>query len=333
MSNDSESTRPGDAGAGNETRDIGGSPTQPTDGGYAPPPAPQGGYAPPPQGYQPPPAGYQPPPAGYQPPPQGYQQPPGGYQAPPPGGYAPPPPRTAGAPPPPGGYPLPPGGVANPAMDMKFSQGDFQRLFQQYKNVVTKYDYTVYGPEIAKANRKDLMLGIGMTAVINGLFAFLTTLLFTAAFGSFGGIRGFGGLNDFIGGTGITAALLGLITGIIGTFITFFVGAYVTFWVARQFFKGQGPDFWTHAYLLSLSYAPLRSIASIFRIIPILGGIVGAILTIYQYFHTGLAIQAYHRTDTMSGQLSVWIPVIAGFFISFIFGLIVAAVFISTIIR
>jgi hypothetical protein len=323
MSNDSESTRPGDAGAGNETRDIGGSPTQPTDGGYAPPP----------QGYQPPPAGYQPPPAGYQPPPQGYQQPPGGYQAPPPGGYAPPPPRTAGAPPPPGGYPLPPGGVANPAMDMKFSQGDFQRLFQQYRNVVTKYDYTVYGPEIAKANRKDLMLGIGMTAVINGLFAFLTTLLFTAAFGSFGGIRGFGGLNDFIGGTGITAALLGLITGIIGTFITFFVGAYVTFWVARQFFRGQGPDFWTHAYLLSLSYAPLRSIASIFRIIPILGGFVGAILTIYQYFHTGLAIQAYHRTDTMSGQLSVWIPVIAGFFISFIFGLIVAAVFISTIIR
>jgi len=216
---------------------------------------------------------------------------------------------------------------------MKFSQGDFQRLFQQYRNVVTKYDYTVYGPEIAKANRKDLMLGIGMTAVINGLFAFLTTLLFTAAFGSFGGIRGFGGLNDFIGGTGITAALLGLITGIIGTFITFFVGAYVTFWVARQFFRGQGPDFWTHAYLLSLSYAPLRSIASIFRIIPILGGFVGAILTIYQYFHTGLAIQAYHRTDTMSGQLSVWIPVIAGFFISFIFGLIVAAVFISTIIR
>jgi hypothetical protein len=218
-------------------------------------------------------------------------------------------------------------------MDMKFSQGDLQRLFQQYKNVVTKYDYTVYGPEIAKANRKDLMLGIGMTALINGIFAFLTTLLFTAAFGGFAGLRGFGGFSDYIGGSGITSAFLGLITGIIGTFISFFVGAYVTFWVARQFFKGQGTDFWTHAYLLSLSYAPLRSIGSILRIVPILGGIVGAILTLYQYYHTGLAIQAYHRTDTLNGQLSVWIPVIAGFILSFILGAILAAIFITTIFR
>jgi hypothetical protein len=82
-----------------------------------------------------------------------------------------------------------------------------------------------------------------------------------------------------------------------------------------------------------LSYAPLRSIASILRIVPILGGIVGAILTIYQYYHTGLAIQAYHRTDTLNGQLSVWIPVVAGFLLSLLLGVIIAAMVVTTLIR
>ncbi|MEP6775333.1 MAG: YIP1 family protein [Chloroflexota bacterium] len=321
MSNDPESTQPGAAGAGNETRDIGGSPTQPTDGGYAPPPAPQGGYAPPPQGYQPPPQGYQPPP-------QGYQQPPGGYQAPPPGGYAPP----RGNQPPPGGYPLPPDGVANPAMDMKFSQGDFQRLFQQYRNVITKTDASVYGPEIAKANRKDIFLGVGMVALATGIFGFLTSLAFYSVVSGLSGFSNFGGMGSFtlFGGSAIGQAFGSLITGIIGTFITFFIGAYATFWVAKQFFKGQGTDFWTHAYLLSLSYAPLRTIGAVVSIIPILGGLVALVLRIYQYYHTGLAIQAYHRTDTMNGQLSVWIPVIAGIIVSVILAAIWAAIFVAT---
>ncbi|HST05516.1 MAG TPA: YIP1 family protein [Chloroflexia bacterium] len=319
MSNNPESSQPGEPTGGNETRDIGGSPTQPTGqptgGQYTPPAPPQGGYAPP----TPPQGGYTPPPGGYAPPPQG--------------GYAPPPPPRMGAnPPPPGGYPLPPGGVANPAMDMKFSQGDFQRLFQQYKNIVTKTDYTVYGPEIAKANRKDIFLGVGIVALITGIFGFLTSLAYYNLFSGFSGLSNLGGMGSFtlFGGSAIGSAFGALITGIIGTFITFFIGAYVTFWVAKQFFKGQGTDFWTHAYLLSLSYAPLRSLGAILTIIPVIGSLAALILRIYQYYHSGLAIQAYHKTDTLNGQLSVWIPVVAGIVVSVILATIYAAIFVAT---
>jgi hypothetical protein len=214
-------------------------------------------------------------------------------------------------------------------MDMKFSQGDFRRLFQQYKNIVTKTDYTVYGPEIAKANRKDIFLGVGMVALITGIFGFLSSLFW---YGLASGLTSFGSMSSFtmFGGSAIGEAIGSLITGIIGTFITFFIGAYATFWVAKQFFKGQGTDFWTHAYLLSLSYAPLRSIGAILTIIPVLGGLAALILRIYQYYHSGLAIQAYHKTDTLNGQLSVWIPVVVGIIVSVILATIWAAIFVAT---
>jgi len=218
---------------------------------------------------------------------------------------------------------------------MKVGQGDFQRLFQQYKNVVTKTDASVYGPEIAKANRKDIFLGVGMVALATGIFGFLTSLAYYSLVSGLSGFSNFGGMGSFtlFGGSAIGSAFGSLITGIIGTFITFFVGAYVTFWVAKQFFKGQGTDFWTHAYLLSLSYAPLRTLGAVLTIIPIVGGLAALLLRIYQYYHTGLAIQAYHRTDTMNGQLSVWIPVIAGFFVSVVLGIIAAAIFVTTVLR
>lgn len=218
---------------------------------------------------------------------------------------------------------------------MKFSQGDFQRLFQQYKTVVTKYDYTVYGPEIAKANRKDTILGVGMVALATGVFGFLTALVFYSLVGGLTNLGNFGGMGSFtlFGGSAIGSAFGSLITGIVGTFITFFVGAYVTFWVAKQFFKGQGTDFWTHAYLLSLSYAPLRTIGAVLTIIPVLGGLIGLVLKIYQYYHSGLAIQAYHKTDTLNGQLSVWIPIVAGIVLSLILAAITAAIFVTTYFR
>jgi hypothetical protein len=76
-----------------------------------------------------------------------------------------------------------------------------------------------------------------------------------------------------------------------------------------KLFGGQGTDFMTHSYLLSLSYAPLRSIAAVLEIIPIIGALLGGIARLWQAYQAGLAIEAYHKLDRTKAQLSVWIPV------------------------
>ncbi|HEX8219536.1 MAG TPA: YIP1 family protein, partial [Chloroflexia bacterium] len=140
----------------------------------------------------------------------------------------------------------------------------------------------------------------GGTAVIGALAAFLGTL-----FGFSVGMMAFGGTGAAFG---ITAAFLAAIIALVVYPISFFIGAGVLF-LMPKLFGGQGTDFMTHSYLLSLSYAPLRSIAAVLEIIPIIGALLGGIARLWQAYQAGLAIEAYHKLDRTKAQLSVWIPV------------------------
>ena len=261
-------------------------PPQGEQGGYAPPP-PQGGYAPPP-----PQGGYAPPPpqGGYTPPP-----PSGGYTPPPPGGYTPPPPGGYSAPPPP-----PPGASFGAGVNQAAVQG----MIPKYTAAVTNTGARFYEAEIPNASWNGVMIGVGVTAVIGAITAFIGGLIGTST-----GMFGFGFGTSTAAAVSIGSAFISAIVTLILLPIFFFLGALVLFMMAK-IFGGQGNDFMTHAYLLSLSYTPLRSLAAVIGVIPVIGPLLGGILRLYQIFQAGLAIEAYHRLDRMKAQLSAWIPAV-----------------------
>ncbi|MEO8288593.1 MAG: YIP1 family protein [Chloroflexota bacterium] len=287
------STEPTGSGG---TQPTGGGYTQPTGGGQ--PTQPVGGYTPPPGGgYTPPPP--TPPTGGYTPP----TPPPGGGY----GGYGAPPP-----PPPTGGPERPAGGPNVNVGNMgTINQASLQDLFQSYMNALTKPNVSTYEGEIHKASWLKVLIGVTAVAIIG----FIVRLIFAgAAMSSLSTLQT--QLNNsnvnfdtsaFAGGVGVGGAFVGLI----GTYITFFLGAGLL-WLMARMFGGTGSDFMTHSYLLSISYTPLRIIASILSIIPVVGGIIGFAATLYQLYSAGLAMQASQRMQPGRAQLAAFLPMLVG---------------------
>jgi hypothetical protein len=268
---------------------TGGQPTQPVSGGYTPPPEPVGGYTPPAGG--------------------GPTQPVGGYTPPPSGGYTPPPPPTGGYTPPP--PPPPPGPLMRPEGGGAF---DIQSLFQSWLNALTKPNVTTFEAEIPRANWTSTLIGVAVVAIVSAIMSLLAFGATAAMMGPFTDMLrqqdpSFdpNTLTQFYGGAGVGGA----ISAFIFTFITFFLGAGLLWLVARML-GGTGSDFMTHSYLLSLSYTPTRVIASILSIIPIVGGLVGFVLTIYQLYLAGLAMQASQRMQPGRAQMAAFLPAIVG---------------------
>jgi hypothetical protein len=129
----------------------------------------------------------------------------------------------------------------------------------------------------------------------------------------------------FAGGVGVGGAF----SGFIFTYIGFFLGAGLL-WLMAKMFGGQNSDFLTHSYLLSLSYTPLRIISTVLSIVPFLGGLVALVLSLYQLYSAGLAMQASQRMAPGRAQLAAFLPTIVGFLllclciVLFIFGIAAA---------
>lgn len=259
-------------------------PNQPPQGpppgaNYVPPPSqpPQGGYAPPPN-QQPPPGGYAPPPGGYAPPPQGSYTPP-------------PPPQQAG------------GGMGGNQVNLSgINQAEVQGLIQKDLNIIKTPNVAVYEAEIPNANWRSIIISVVAVSVIDGILGLIAGFIGRAASTASVGY----GAGTAVG-NGIFGAILGFFGGLIGTPISFFVGAGLLFGMAKLF-GGQGNDFMVHTYLLSLSWTPLRIARGVLNVIPVVGSWLGFIPALYQIYHAGLAIQAYHRLDQTKAQLAAWIP-------------------------
>lgn len=220
------------------------------------------------------------------------------------GSYTPPPPPGGGMPP-----PAPAGG----------GQLDFAGLFQSWINAVTKPNASTYEAEIPNANWVKVLIGIAVTAVAG----FLVNLIFAGAAvaqidQSIAQLRGQAGtegivsfletIRGYVGGGGAISAL-------IFPFISFFVGAGIQYLFAKML-GGQGQDFMVHSYLSSLSYAPLHTAANLLQIIPLLGGCVAFVLSLYQIYSVGLSMQASQRLAPGRAQLAAFLPVIIGIVIS-----------------
>ena len=242
----------------------------------------------------------------------------GAYTPPPSGGYSVPPP------PPSGGY-TPPDGGGYGSSSMPPGGGDpsnLAHLPQSYMNAVLKPSAETYEREIPNGSWVKVLLGVALVA----LLGFITNLLlsgYTQASmeqarqqfidqGLDPSVPPFNLIFELqeSAGNPIFSLLL--------PFVTFFLGAGLLFLLAK-IFGSKRSNFMDHAYLLSLSYVPVRVVMSLVSLLSALGPALGCLVSIivlclylYQLFCAGCAIQASHRMEGGRAQLSAFssIPVL-----------------------
>lgn len=228
----------------------------------------------------------------------------GGYTPPPSGAYTPPPSGSYSAPPP----PPPSGGMAGMSM-AGVNQATLQNIFQKWMNAVTKPSAATYESEIPSANWMAVIIALVAVVIVNIIVGLVAA---GAASASINALRdqfaAQGRTLPFDPGVFTATAGFG---SIISTPLFFFIGAAVLFLFAKMF-GGQDSNFMTHSYLLSLSYAPLRIAAGILSIIPVIGGLVGLVLGVYQLYSAGLSMQASQRMAPGRAQLAAFLPAIIG---------------------
>jgi Yip1 domain len=206
-----------------------------------------------------------------------------------------------------------------------------QSLVQSYINAVTKPSAGTYEGELRNASWTKVLIGIAAVAVVgaimNLLFAQLASSTYDQFFNQFQQQFGSQGNAD-LGQYRSLARGGGPLGALISPFITFFLGSGLLFLMAK-IFGGQGGDFLTHSYLLSLSYTPLRIASSLLGIIPCVNVIAGLALALYQLYSAGLAMQASQRMEPRRAQMAVFLPAIVGLILVCLcavlfFGLLVA---------
>jgi len=159
-----------------------------------------------------------------------------------------------------------------------------------------------------------VLISIAIVAVVGFLLSFVTAGAATAQFDqSIDQLRSQGqynaGMEQMMNALrGFLAA--GPILSLVSPFITFFLGAGTQYMAAKTLGGSQGGDFMTHAYLSSLSYAPLRLAASIVSIVPVVGACVAFVLYIYQVYCVGASMQTSQRMQAGRAQMSAFIPFI-----------------------
>lgn len=252
-----------------------------------------------------------------------YTQPTGDYTPPPPaGGYTPPPSVGGYTPPPGGGYSAPPppptgmgGGGGMGSMGGGGGAGgqlNPQELIQSYIGAVTKPNAAFYESEMPKASWVKTIVGTLAVAVVQIIFGLLFAGAAAAQLNS---------LRDQLNAQGRTlpfdigilagASGAGSILAIVLTPLFFLLGSGLLYLVAKML-GGQGNDFMTHSYLLSLSYTPIRILTTVLNIIPLLGGLVSFVLGLYLLYCQGKSMEASQRLSPGRAQLAAFLPTIIG---------------------
>jgi hypothetical protein len=183
---------------------------------------------------------------------------------------------------------------------------------QSYINAVTKPNAATYEAEIPNASWMKTAVGVIAVALVSSLIALIG---FGAGMASLSQLQNQMGDQElpfdptmFAGQVGVAGA----ISNLFFTPIFFLLGAGLL-WLMAKMFGGQNSDFMTHSYLLSLSYTPLRIAAAVIGIIPIIGGLIALVLSLYQLYSAGLAMQASQRMAPGRAQLAAFLPTIVGF--------------------
>jgi len=238
---------------------------------------------------------------------EGQGQPPSG--ADPNSGYGTPPNQQGGY-----GY-----GYAPPQQAPRSIGQAIQELPNQYIRVLTKPSAQTFAEEMGKADWAMVWIQLLAIALIGTILGFIRAAIGLAASSSFSSSSGFN-----------PNAILALSVGgstfsIISIPVSFFILVGIQYLLAKAF-QGQG-RFLTQGYTTLLYQTPIYIISFIIGIIPIFGGLIGAVLYIYSIVLNVFAIMAVHRLSGGKATAVVLIPIVVLFLLLFLCVIAVAALF------
>lgn len=263
----------------------------------------------------------------------GYGTPQNPYGAPPPQNpYGAPPPQSPygapqnpyGAPPPqnPYGAPQNPYG-APPQQQYTYQQGGYgyappqqparplavsiRDLPNQYRNVLTHPSDVTFAAEVPKADWQTVWVQLGILVVVGVILGLISSAIAGAVVHATTGSTSYAAaFSAFSVATTISGAFLNIV--FIPLF--FFAGVGIQYLLAKAF-NGQG-TFLQQSYTHLLFKVPLDIasviLGTILVFVPIVGGIIGFAIFVYQVVLNVFQIKAVHRLDTGRAAAVVLIP-------------------------
>lgn len=196
---------------------------------------------------------------------------------------------------------------------------NFQGLIQSWMGAVTRPSTAFYEGEIPKANWMSVLVGLTAVVVVRILISIITApAAAERARESAAQLQqAFGGSSfDTSAFTGGSTSVAGSFWTIIWTPLLFFIGAGILFLTAKMF-GGQGGNFLTHCYLLSLSWVPTRLLGAVLGIGSALSSGLSLIVLLllllvylYQLYSVGKALEASQRMVPGRAQLAAFLPTI-----------------------
>lgn len=214
-------------------------------------------------------------------------------------------------------------GYAPAAAPLPLGQA-IQGLPNQYIKILTKPGVQSFAEEQGKADWGIIWIQLLFLAVLSTIIA-----LIGSAFGAL--TNPFSTSASSAASTSIIFAFA--VGGSVFSFVTvplfFFIGVGIQYLLAKAF-KGTG-EFKTQAYNHLLFMVPAAVIANIIGLIPILGGIVGFALYVYQVILNVFSIMAVHRLSGGKATMVVLIPLIVGFLLALLCVVVVFAAILAAL--
>ncbi len=181
-----------------------------------------------------------------------------------------------------------------------------KQLPRQYLKVTTKPGANTLAEEMGKAEWGIILVQLFGSVILGAILGFLASLITQSS--ELVLIRALGG--DASSGNFVELLVLSpvsILTSIVTSLASFFIGQGIFFGLAKAF-GGQG-TFTAQAYTCLLFQVPLRIITSLLAFIPIVGGLAGFVLGVYQLILDVFAIMAVHRLSGGKATAVVLIPV------------------------
>jgi hypothetical protein len=200
---------------------------------------------------------------------------------------------------------------------------DFGAMFQTWMNVLTHPNEQTFIDEGSKpqATLSTAIIWIVIAAVIFAIFSIFRVLI-SAAIGVGPGI--FGELVRLLDLPPEVAAQLtqqaqaGVVSGIIGDFCGALIGLPLAFligsgfyWLVARLLGGTG-SYEQQTYLLGTFTAPLMIVNGILSIIPIAGGCIALLISIYTLVLTYFALKVSHAFTSGKAIATLLIPLLIG---------------------
>lgn len=164
---------------------------------------------------------------------------------------------------------------------------DLQDSLARWRSVLYPPSVASFDAQKPAANWNTILISLALLGVVQGVFALITGFEYHTAKSPNPGV-----------GT--------IIGGFIGVFFAFFIAAGLIYLLARAL--GGTGTFLEHSWLLSLVFVPIQAFSDVINVIPILGGLVGAVLGIYSLVLYVFATASAHHISLGRATWAVLIP-------------------------